>query len=326
VLYPKPTGPSPRFPACQGRAYWVPFGVALASTIADSSVHLNGARFVLAVRSIPYVQATFGRPALIRPRGDSSALPHPRQQISQRGRRTRATGPGGELRITSDGGRPRGACHLALGGGLHLYLSSRAALCASERIVGRWVFVTTQTDTTTEIDPRALPADGFTASDRVRIELGGAIARAAAALEKTALMLSGDQAVAGDYVARVRTDELFYRLVIEQAVIAERIRGTSWESVGRPFHISADEAERRWGAKVETWKARTKAQSVHVRDPGAGAAHVDEYVMTGCATRLIDDRRPLSNVLDAAAPLTGRDVAAADRSFAGSPVCEHCHH
>ncbi|WP_282206833.1 hypothetical protein [Kitasatospora fiedleri] len=38
-----------------------------------------------------------------------------------------------------------------------------------------------------------------------------------------------------------------------------------------------------------------------------------------------DRRRPLTPVLDAAAALTGRDVAAADRAFAGTDACEHCH-
>ncbi|GGX44312.1 hypothetical protein [Streptomyces chryseus] len=63
-----------------------------------------------------------------------------------------------------------------------------------------------------------------------------------------------------------------------------------------------------------------------LKNPGKRAAKVDRYITTdkpyqfGTAVR-----RPLSASLDAAAHLTGRDVAAADRAFTGT-ICTPCVH
>ncbi|MDH6129815.1 hypothetical protein [Kitasatospora sp. GP82] len=90
--------------------------------------------------------------------------------------------------------------------------------------------------------------------------------------------------------------------------------------------MSAAEAETRWVGTVEDWRSQTKAKSLLVRDPGTYVTDVDAYAMTGRAHQPGSTvRQPLSAVLDAAAPLTGRDVAAAGRAFAGTTVCGHCH-
>ncbi|MET7304661.1 hypothetical protein [Embleya sp. NPDC005575] len=77
------------------------------------------------------------------------------------------------------------------------------------------------------------------------------------------------------------------------------------------------------GEVLVVW--RTRAQSVYVRDPGRPARTVDNYAVTGVPYRPSEPSpRPLTPSLDAAAPITGRDVAAADRAFAGVRECAHC--
>ncbi|MFJ4192138.1 hypothetical protein [Kitasatospora sp. NPDC089509] len=176
------------------------------------------------------------------------------------------------------------------------------------------------------VDLRELPAEAFTPSDRARVQLASSIASRASEVEGMALLLGEDVAVAGDYVARACQIQRSYENVIKLAVIAERVRGTSWERIGKEFFLTAEEAEKRWSTAVEDWQAKTKATSIYVREPGTYAAHADKFIMTGTAYQSSTVvRRPLSQSLDAAAPQTGRDVPAADRAFAGDQACTHCH-
>ncbi|MFE7558830.1 hypothetical protein [Kitasatospora sp. NPDC057500] len=107
---------------------------------------------------------------------------------------------------------------------------------------------------------------------------------------------------------------------VSHAVVAERVRGSGWERIGKPFMFDAEEAEAKWGTKAEEWRSQTKVQSALVRDPASYLEHVDRRIAAGRTVR-----QPPSKVIDATAVLTGRDVAAADRAFASTQRCDHCH-
>ncbi|MFF7249413.1 hypothetical protein ACFZBU_36565 [Embleya sp. NPDC008237] len=108
-------------------------------------------------------------------------------------------------------------------------------------------------------------------------------------------------------------------------IVAERVRGTPWERIGRALHTGAEEAEKTWAPKVRRWEERTRVQSDQVRDPGGYAFVVDNYAVTGLPPRRpAEPPQPLTPSLDAAASITGRDVADADRRFAGVRECAHC--
>ncbi|WP_189104445.1 hypothetical protein [Streptomyces kronopolitis] len=117
--------------------------------------------------------------------------------------------------------------------------------------------MSSETDTV-QVDPRQLPAESFTDSDIARIQLVSAIESAATQLGQYAQMLGEDLAQAGDYVRRAATlrrlDE-----VVRQAVIAERVRGTSWETIGGALHMSAEDAEGQWGSSEASWRRETRA-------------------------------------------------------------------
>ncbi|MFJ8746923.1 hypothetical protein ACIRL2_47235 [Embleya sp. NPDC127516] len=68
-------------------------------------------------------------------------------------------------------------------------------------------------------------------------------------------------------------------------------------------------------------------QSDQVRDPGGYAFMVDAYAVTGLPSRRpAEPPPPLTLSLDAGASITGRDVADADRKFAGvRDVREYAH-
>ncbi|MFD4392637.1 hypothetical protein [Streptomyces sp. NPDC058495] len=183
--------------------------------------------------------------------------------------------------------------------------------------------MSSETDTV-QVDPRQLPATSFTASDIARIELVFSAAENARRLRQYAKMVSEDQAQAGDYVRLVRTLRASDSLM-ENAVVAERVRGTSWETIAEALAMSAEEAEETWGGAEARWRCGTPVTSVHRQKPGVCASIADEYITTGDSVMLgTGGGRPLSASLDAAAHLTGRDVEAADRAFAGTPVCTHC--
>lgn len=174
------------------------------------------------------------------------------------------------------------------------------------------------------VDPQQLPRDSFTNSDLARIELVRAAASIARGLDEYAQMVGEDEAQAGDYVrlakARRANDSL-----MEAALVAERVRGTSWEVLAEVLGLTAEEAEKEWGRAEARWRRETPVTNIHRKDPGYFAAAADEYITTGNAGRIGPaGGRPLSLSLDAAAHLTGRDVAAADQAFAGAPVCAHC--
>ncbi len=89
--------------------------------------------------------------------------------------------------------------------------------------------------------------------------------------------------------------------------------------------MSVEEAEEAWGAVEARWRRETPVTSVYRKSPGSYAAMTDMYIVTGAASGLdYGEGRPLSASLDAAAHLTGRDVEAANRAFAGAPACTHC--
>lgn len=78
------------------------------------------------------------------------------------------------------------------------------------------------------MNPRQLPTSSFTDSDLARIQLVTAAARKAYNLSQCALMLSEDQAQAGDYVRLATTLPTNDSLICD-AVIGERVRGTGRE-------------------------------------------------------------------------------------------------
>lgn len=72
------------------------------------------------------------------------------------------------------------------------------------------------------------------------------------------------------------------REVLELAVVAERQRGTSWESIAAVLGISADMAEGRFGVQERRWKAALRHP--YVKPSGVagfqlpeGAHHPDRY-------------------------------------------------
>lgn len=177
-----------------------------------------------------------------------------------------------------------------------------------------------------QVDPRELPTGSFTASDVARIELGSAAESAAMSLGRYVQMLGEDLAVAGDYVRQAAHCRRDADALVSAAVIAERVRGTSWEVIGDALHMNAEEAEKRWGRGEASWHNRTVVDSPVLKNPGKRAAKVDRYITTDKPYQFSTAaRRPLSASLDAAAHLTGRDVAAADHAFAGTvrKVCAH---
>ncbi|WP_328748285.1 hypothetical protein OHT57_22525 [Streptomyces sp. NBC_00285] len=111
--------------------------------------------------------------------------------------------------------------------------------------------------------------------------------------------------------------------IVKAAVIAERVRGTSWEAIGEATRMDAAQAEEKWGGSEARWRRASRADDLYRKKPGTYAASADRYLTTDKPYQL-NAGRPLSASLDAAAHLTGRDVVAADRAFAGTPSCTHC--
>ncbi|WP_032769865.1 hypothetical protein [Streptomyces sp. CNS654] len=174
------------------------------------------------------------------------------------------------------------------------------------------------------VDPRQLPKDSFTDSDMARIELVSAAASSARSAERYAQMVGEDEARAGDYVRLAKVHDA-NNSVLKEAVVAERVRGTSWEILAEVLGVTAEGAEKKWGGEEARWQRATPVTSVYRKNPGYYAAAADKYITTGNPGRIGPaGGRPLSASLDAAAHLTGRDVAAADQAFAGAPVCAHC--
>ncbi|WP_346177252.1 hypothetical protein [Streptomyces cuspidosporus] len=109
-----------------------------------------------------------------------------------------------------------------------------------------------------------MPADSFTESDIARIHLVSVIESAATALGQYAQMVGEDLAQAGDYARRAKRLGSLDSLdsVLRQAVIAERVRGTSWETIAEALRMEAPDAEARWGDAVERWRHHAFAGTV----------------------------------------------------------------
>ncbi|MFI9630787.1 hypothetical protein [Streptomyces sp. NPDC052042] len=138
-------------------------------------------------------------------------------------------------------------------------------------------------------------------------------------------MVSEDLAQSGDYVRQaVRAERSVEGTFVTDAVIAERVRGTSWEVIGEAARMSAAEAEEKWGGDESRWRRASRADDLYRKKPGAYAAAADQYLITDKPYQP-STGRPLSASLDASAHLTGRDVAAADHAFTGT-ACTHCPH
>ncbi|TKS96131.1 hypothetical protein [Streptomyces lasalocidi] len=132
--------------------------------------------------------------------------------------------------------------------------------------------------------------------------------------------------MAGDYVRQAAHRRRDVDSLVSAAVLAERVRGASWEVIADALRMSAEEAEKKWGRDEVSWHDRSVVASPVLKDPGKRAAKVDRYITTDKPYQFSTAvRRPLSASLDAAAHLTGRDVAAADHAFAGT-VCTACVH
>ncbi|MFD5557629.1 hypothetical protein ACFWIA_27785 [Streptomyces sp. NPDC127068] len=176
---------------------------------------------------------------------------------------------------------------------------------------------------TVQVDPEQLPADSFTDSDIARIQLVNVIESVATRLGGYAQMVGEDLARAGDYVRALPHG--VEDSVVRQAVITERVRGTSWETIGEALRMSATDAEEKWGEHEAKWRRESRATTVYRKNPGRHAASADRYITTDKPYQFTTaTRRPLSASLDAATHLTGRDVAAANSAFTGTPACTHC--
>lgn len=177
------------------------------------------------------------------------------------------------------------------------------------------------------MDPQTLPADSFTGSDLARIGLVSGAESRATDLGQYAQMMGEDLTQAGDYVRRaVRICESMEATFLTAAVITERDRGTGWETIADALRMSAADAEKRWAGAEARWRHTSRADSPLRKDPGRYAASADRYITTDAPYQFSTaTRRPLSASLDAAAHLTGRDVAAADHAFTGT-ACTHCSH
>ncbi|MFE4822871.1 hypothetical protein ACFRFU_41950 [Streptomyces sp. NPDC056704] len=178
-----------------------------------------------------------------------------------------------------------------------------------------------------QVDPQALPADSFTESDLARINLVSRAESRATELGQYAQMVGEDLAQAGDYVRQAaRICASAEDPLVAAAVIAERVRGTSWETIADALRMEAADAQKRWGDQEERWRHASRVDSLLRKNPGSYAASADRYITTDAPYQFSTaTRRPLSASLDVAAHLTGRDVAAADRAFAGT-ACTHCSH
>lgn len=184
--------------------------------------------------------------------------------------------------------------------------------------------MSSETDTV-QVDPRQLPVESFTDSDIARITVVKAAERRAAGYGEFAQMVSEDLARSGDYVRQaVRLEGSAEGTFVTGAVIAERVRGASWEVIGEAARMSAAKAEEKWIGDEVRWRRASRADDLYRKTPGAYAASADRYLTTSTSYQF-SEGRPLSASLDAAAHLTGRDVAAADHAFAGTS-CTHCSH
>ncbi|MEW1926781.1 hypothetical protein [Streptomyces sp. NPDC088360] len=168
-----------------------------------------------------------------------------------------------------------------------------------------------------DVDPRTLDPHAFTACDLTRIELANHAMSISDQCADIVHLLCEDTAVSGDYVAQARALATSASMsLIGMAVVADRVRGSSWQAIGRALGTSAAEAEREWAGAEERWRrSRTPAQSCYVKNPGAYAAAADRYATTGVTYKSGHTVRPLTLALDAASAHTGRDVAAADQAF-----------
>ncbi|MFE4830694.1 hypothetical protein [Streptomyces sp. NPDC056672] len=155
-----------------------------------------------------------------------------------------------------------------------------------------------------DVDPRALDPKNFTTCDLARIELASRAMSISDQCAEIVHMLCDDTAVSGDYTARAQALTSSASLsLIRVAVAAERVRGSSWQTIGQALGISADEAEDQWAAAEDRWwRSRTPAQSCYVKTPGAYAASADRYATTGVTYKSGRTVRPLTLALDAASP------------------------
>ncbi|MFE7046540.1 hypothetical protein ACFU9X_46440 [Streptomyces atratus] len=178
---------------------------------------------------------------------------------------------------------------------------------------------------TVQVNPKELPVDSFTDSDIARITMVKAAELRASGYGQFAQMVSEDLAQNGDYVHQaVKLEGSAEGTFVTAAVITERVRGTSWEVIGEATRMSAAEAEEKWGGNEARWRRASRADDPYRKKPGTYAAAADRY-LTSDKPYQFSTGRPLSASLDAAAHLTGRDVAAADHAFAGTS-CTHCSH
>ncbi|WP_327425481.1 hypothetical protein OG612_44035 (plasmid) [Streptomyces sp. NBC_01527] len=181
-----------------------------------------------------------------------------------------------------------------------------------------------QSITVDVVNPETLPADRFTASDVARVALGNHTEDVASRAVSLARLLGDDLAVAGDYVNAAWHIQHTAGDLVTAAVVAERVRGASWEDIAKACVMTAAKAEEQWGQAVAEWQGKSPAQNLYLRETGRYAKTADRFIESG---RPYSPRNTapklLSAVLDAASEQTNRDVAAADRKFAGG-ACSHC--
>lgn len=186
------------------------------------------------------------------------------------------------------------------------------------------ITMSNQSITVDVVNPETLPADRFTASDVARVALGNHTEDVASRAVSLARLLGDDLAVAGDYVNAAWHIQHTAGDLVTAAVVAERVRGASWEDIAKACVMTAAKAEEQWGQAVAEWQGKSPAQNLYLRETGRYAKTADRFIESG---RPYSPRNTapklLSAVLDAASEQTNRDVAAADRKFAGG-ACSHC--
>ncbi|GAA1406992.1 hypothetical protein GCM10009639_55300 [Kitasatospora putterlickiae] len=162
-----------------------------------------------------------------------------------------------------------------------------------------------------------LPDGVFSASDRARIELGWRAKMLGEAAVELVRSLASDQASAGDCAKLARDFVDRASSLQDDAIVAERIRGASWADIARGLGQSdVDKVQARWEATVAAALAR-QPSGLQPLNTARKLGWVDAW----------SDKLPhpvagfpkgaLGRVLDASEGSTGRDLAEADRAFAG---------
>ncbi|MEY9873277.1 hypothetical protein ABH931_002759 [Streptacidiphilus sp. MAP12-33] len=154
----------------------------------------------------------------------------------------------------------------------------------------------------------------FTESDKARIVMLDAAHRLSDEVWRLAQLVGLDQVQSGDYLHQLRQIAYSLAALADHVAYAESVRGTATgviedglKTAGRLARLQEANVPERiskvWG------RLTSRTTPLHL---GRVLSRLDRWI-TQKDTLL--DKEPLAQVLDAAAPWTGRDAAEADRQF-----------